>query len=127
MVSWNVNGWHRKKYTIEEFMQKECITIMVVQETLNASPNGAMLVDLLYNEERMYADNVIALEESSDAVSQFCKKIHKWGQEWGMELGIKKCRVMCWTEDSWVRENHQRTCYLTPDGEIRKVDLYKYL
>lgn len=34
MVSWNVNGWHRKKYTIEEFMQKECITIMVVQETL---------------------------------------------------------------------------------------------
>lgn len=75
----------------------------------------------------MYADDVIALEESSDAAARFCKKIYKWGQEWGMELGIKKCGVMCWTEDSWVRENHQRTRYLTPDGEIPKVDSYKYL
>ena len=75
----------------------------------------------------MYADDVIALEGSVEAAKQACEKLEEWAQKWGMELGIAKCGVMCWSKDEEVLKQHKDTTYMAGNAEIPKVDKYKYL
>lgn len=75
----------------------------------------------------LFADDLVALEETSEAAKRFCDNIYKWGQKWGMELGIGKCGVILWSEDEEEKKSHAETTYDTPAGVIPKVDVYKYL
>jgi exonuclease III len=75
----------------------------------------------------MYADDLVGLESSAEAAKAFCIQIYNWGRKWGMELGILKCGVLLWSDDDKERELYEATSFTTPDGEIPKVDMYKYL
>jgi exonuclease III len=75
----------------------------------------------------MYADDVIALENSVDNAKQVCENLEDWAQKWGMELGIAKCGVICWSKDEEVRKQHEETTYKAGNAEIPKVEKYKYL
>ena len=75
----------------------------------------------------MYADDVIALENSVENAQKVCNSLEQWAQKWGMELGIAKCGVLCWSKDEEVLKKHKETTYMAGDAEIPKVDKYKYL
>jgi exonuclease III/predicted negative regulator of RcsB-dependent stress response len=75
----------------------------------------------------MYADDVIALEDSVENAKTVCENLEQWAQKWGMELGISKCGVICWSTDEEIRKAHEETTYMAGNAEIPKVDKYKYL
>jgi exonuclease III len=75
----------------------------------------------------MYADDVVATEGSAAAAQTFIINVYHWGKKWGMDLGIKKCGVMCFTDDEDTLADHNNTIYGCPDGDLPVVGLYKYL
>jgi exonuclease III len=75
----------------------------------------------------MYADDVIALEDSVENAKRVCENLEQWAQKWGMELGIAKCGVICWSRDEDILKEHRETTYMAGRAEIPKVDKYKYL
>jgi len=75
----------------------------------------------------MYADDVIALEDSMERAKEACENLDRWAQKWGMELGIAKCGVICWSKDEEIRKQHGETTYMAGSAEIPKVNRYKYL
>ncbi|OAX31052.1 hypothetical protein K503DRAFT_806411 [Rhizopogon vinicolor AM-OR11-026] len=62
-----------------------------------------------------------------DFKKAYDKVCHEWGEKWGMELGLAKCGVMLWSNDSMVKADFESTTFMTPIGEIPKVSSYKYL
>jgi exonuclease III len=74
-----------------------------------------------------YADDLVALEATAEAAEAFCMKIYEWGRKWGMELGVTKCGVMLWSEDEGEMYDYALATFTTPDGDLPKVDEYKYL
>lgn len=74
-----------------------------------------------------YADDLVALEATPAAAKTFCENIYNWGVKWGMELGIKKCGVMLWSDSEIDKILHDATDFTTPDGDLPKVNEYKYL
>lgn len=63
------------------------------------SSSGGVAVRGLQGEKcmgLMYADDVIALENSIEGVQKTLDGIWEWGQTDGMELGHNKCGVMLW-------------------------------
>lgn len=75
----------------------------------------------------MYADDVIALEDSAEKAQRVCQNLEGWAEKWGMELGIAKCGVICWSKDEEVRKQHEETTYMAGNAEIPKTEKYKYL
>ncbi|CAL1703472.1 unnamed protein product [Somion occarium] len=75
----------------------------------------------------LYADDLIALEETVTAAQNVCLKLYEWGKRWGMELGISKCGVMLWSSDDSIHMEFEAARFPTPAGEIPKVEEYKYL
>ena len=75
----------------------------------------------------IYADDVIALEDSVEKAKAVCESLEQWARKWGMELGISKCGVMCWSVDEEVQKRHKETMYMAGNAEIPKVERYKYL
>ena len=75
----------------------------------------------------IYADDVIALEDSVENAQTVCQNLEQWAQKWGMELGIAKCGVICWSKDEEVQKKHKDTTYMAGNAEIPKVEKYKYL
>jgi len=78
-------------------------------------------------ERLMYADNVIALEDSVENAQTVCENLEEWARKWGMEQGIAKCGVMCWSKDEEILRKHKKTTYRAGNAEILKVKEYKYL
>jgi hypothetical protein len=74
-----------------------------------------------------YADDLVALEATPEAARNFCDNIYRWGEKWGMELGIKKCGVMLWSDSEIDKIMYDAAEFTTPDGDLPKVDEYKYL
>ena len=75
----------------------------------------------------MYADDVLALEDSPERVQVLLKNLDNWCKEWDAELGIKKCGVLLWSTDRVLRDAHNKAEYKLGDAAIPKVDKYKYL
>lgn len=75
----------------------------------------------------MYADDVIALENSVENAKKTCDNLERWAKKWGMELGINKCGVICWSKDEEILKRHSETTYMAGSAEIPKVEKYKYL
>lgn len=75
----------------------------------------------------MYADDVIALENSVENAQKVCENLEEWAKKWGMELGIAKCGVMCWSKDQETLRKHEEATYKAGEAEIPKVEKYKYL
>jgi len=50
----------------------------------------------------IYADDVIALEDSVENAKMVCENLEQWAQKWGMELGIAKCGVICWSTNEEI-------------------------
>ena len=46
-----------------------------------------------------YADDVVALENTTEDVHETLHGIWKWGQTYGMDLGHEKCGVIMWASD----------------------------
>lgn len=57
----------------------------------------------------MYADDVIALENSLEDTQRTLDGIWEWGQTYGMDLGHDKCGVICWPSDL-PHKTRVRTC-----------------
>jgi exonuclease III len=74
-----------------------------------------------------YADDVVGLEETPAKAKEFAQGVWRWGQKWGMDMGIPKCGVICWAAGPIVRNQHRNIVYDTPAGVIPKVESYKYL
>ena len=74
-----------------------------------------------------YADDLVALEATVEAAESFCQKIYDWGVKWGMELGISKCGVILWSDSEDHQYDYAMSTFTTPDGDLPKVDTYKYL
>jgi hypothetical protein len=105
----------------------------------------------------MYANDVVALENSIEGVQQTLDGIWEWGQRDGMDLGHSKCGVMLWPSvrprivrkrAHWVIDfkdsdvsslakeaeemdelefQHAHYHYSLPDGNIPMAKTYKYL
>ena len=75
----------------------------------------------------IYADDVLAFEESHLKAQEFLENLDKWAKEWDAELGIRKCGVMCWSDKEETIRGHSQTVYMSGANEIPKVDEYKYL
>ncbi|KAF9486746.1 hypothetical protein BDN71DRAFT_1342635, partial [Pleurotus eryngii] len=75
----------------------------------------------------LYADDMIALAEEGHKIQDFLRTIEKWCRDWWMALGIQKCGVMLWSIDEHRKTQHANTRYRITEGEIPKVDEYKYL
>ncbi|TFY81456.1 hypothetical protein EWM64_g2557 [Hericium alpestre] len=75
----------------------------------------------------LYADDVVALEETSEKAQEFCKRIYDWGQKWGMELGLPKCGVMLFSTSDEEHQHHNAQTYSCADGDLPIVQMYKYL
>ena len=75
----------------------------------------------------IYADDIIALENSVENAKTVCQNLENWAQKWGMELGIAKCGVICWSKDEEIQKRHKEATYMAGNAEIPKVEKYKYL
>lgn len=74
-----------------------------------------------------YADDVVVLEETKENAQSFCQRIYEWGQEWGIELGLKKCGVILFSDKKNEQDMHKKTVYSCTDGVLPTVEEYKYL
>ncbi|KAJ3013646.1 hypothetical protein NUW54_g1530 [Trametes sanguinea] len=75
----------------------------------------------------LYADDIVVLLESPRYVNSFLKALDTVCTDIGMELGLNKCGVMIWTTDQDERAVFESTSFRTREGEVPKVDEYKYL
>jgi len=75
----------------------------------------------------IYVDDVIALEETVENAKKACENLEQWANKWGMELGINKCGIICWSNDEQIKKQHKETTYMAGNAEIPKVEKYKYL
>jgi hypothetical protein len=74
-----------------------------------------------------YADDLVGLEATPHTARTFCENIHRWGMKWGMELGLTKCGIMMWSSSEINNILYQAYDFTTPEGDLPKVDEYKYL
>ena len=75
----------------------------------------------------IYADDVLAFEESPSKAQEFLENLDKWAKEWDAEIGVKKCGVICWSDKEETIRGHSQTVYMAGANEIPKVETYKYL
>lgn len=75
----------------------------------------------------IYADDVLAFEDSPLKAQLFLEKLDRWAKEWDAEIGIQKCGVICWSEKEETIRGHSETVYMAGANEIPKVAKYKYL
>lgn len=75
----------------------------------------------------LYADDLVCLERNVREARERCINLQKWGEKWGMELGLDKCGVMLWSIDPEVKAEFDSTTFDTAVGIVPKVAEYKYL
>lgn len=77
----------------------------------------------------LYADDMVSLQESIPQLEEFIRAFSDWCNCYWMEPSPTKCGIMCWTGDPDVRQAFRATQFKFPgfEGEIPKVDSYKYL
>lgn len=75
----------------------------------------------------LYADDIVSLSESIPELKGFLGAFVEWCKLWGMEVGLGKCGIICWTSSDEKRSEFERTSFQTPIGAFPKVDDYKYL
>jgi hypothetical protein len=77
-----------------------------------------------------YADDLVGLESTQDKAQIFCNNVYKWGEIWGMEMGVTKCGILLWSDDEEEHKAFESYVFTIPDAAkstIDKVDGYKYL
>lgn len=75
----------------------------------------------------LYADDIVAFEDSIQGLKEFLKGLSEWCNYWWMEVGVSKCGVMLWTTSDTLKAEFNATTFTIDDLEIPKVDNYKYL